>query len=277
MQTSISIILSLVSLFAVLPDAGNAAINDQELYSLASEAASHFRMGNDLMKSDQAAADKEYEMALIRYERMIDEGHIANQYIYYNMGNICLMKNDLGRAILNFRRAELFDKGFADLQKNLNYARSQRIDQISPQAEERILTTLFFWHYDLNNQTKLRIAAIAWFVAWVLGIILVLQGRKPWLAGGLLISVLLVVSFSASLVITHREIKTEEGVLLADQVVARQGDGTNYPESFEQPLHAGTEFVLLESRDDWYHIELLNGDKTWIQAENTGLLRLGPG
>jgi len=274
MRKFIWLSLSLVFLISTLFDATHATVSDQELESLKFEASHHFRLGNDLIKSDQAAAGKQYEMALIRYERMIDEGNIANQYIYYNMGNIYLMKKDLGRAILNYRRAEMFDKSFPDLQKNLNYARSQRIDRISARAEKRILTTLFFWHYDLNSQIKLTIAGISWIAFWVLGMVLVLKGRKPWLIGGLWLSVLLVILFTVSLVITHREMRTEEGVLLAVQVLARQGDGANYPVSFEQPLHAGTEFLLLEDRNVWYHIQLLNGDKSWILADSAELLRI---
>lgn len=274
MQKFIWLSLSFVFLISTLREATHATVSDQELESLKFEASHHFRLGNDLINSDQAAADTQYEMALIRYKRMIDEGNIANQYIYYNIGNIYLMKKDLGRAILNYRRAEMFDKSFPDLQKNLNYARSQRIDRISARAEKRILTTLFFWHYDLSSQIKITIAGIFWTALWVLGMVLVLKERKPWMIGGLWLSVVLVLLFTVSLVISGREMRTEEGVLLAAQVVARQGNGANYPESFEQPLHAGTEFLLLEDRKIWYHIQLLNGDKSWILADNAELLRI---
>ena len=261
-------------MFSLRPNVCDARVNDQQLYGLASEAASHFRMGNDLLKSDPGAADEQYDMALRRYERMIDEGDVANQYVYYNIGNIYLMKKELGGAIINFRRAEKFDTHFPDLQKNLNYARSQRIDQISAQADKRILETLFFWHYDLKSQTKLLIATVAWFTLWVLGIIMLLRGKKPWLTGGLCLSLILLIGFSTSLFLTHLDTKIQEGVILADQVISRQGDGMNYAESFEQPLHAGTEFVLLEERSDWYHIQLLNGDQSWITANGAGLLQI---
>lgn len=48
------------------------------------------------------------------------------------------------------------------------------------------------------------------------------------------------------------EYKTEAskacGIITAKEVVARQGDGDNYPPGFKEPLHEGTEFDLLEGR-----------------------------
>jgi len=46
--------------------------------------------------------------------------------------------------------------------------------------------------------------------------------------------------------------------------VAYQGDGQNYPPSFKAPLHAGTEFELVEHRPGWFHIKLADGSDGWI-------------
>jgi len=54
------------------------------------------------------------------------------------------------------------------------------------------------------------------------------------------------------------------GVITAEDVVARQGDGQNYQDSFKDPLHAGTEFDLLERRGGWLHIELADDSGCWI-------------
>ena len=68
---------------------------------------------------------------------------------------------DLGRAILNYRRAQLLLPGDPDLLSNLEYARSRRADKI-PEPEPRLLLkTLFFWHYDVP-------------LAWKRGLFLVL-------------------------------------------------------------------------------------------------------
>ena len=64
-----------------------------------------------------------------------------------------------------------------------------------------------------------------------------------------------------------------DGVILAEEVVARKGDGTAYQSSFVDPLHAGTEFRLLEARAGWYRIRLSDGRTAWIPAGSAELVR----
>ena len=66
---------------------------------------------------------------------------------------------------------------------------------------------------------------------------------------------------------THRS-----GVIVADSVVARQGDSDNYPESFADPLHAGIEFDVIEQRPGWLHINLSSDQDTWIPADAAELI-----
>ena len=60
--------------------------------------------------------------------------------------------------------------------------------------------------------------------------------------------------------------RNPEGVVTAREVIARKGDADTYQPSFTEPLHSGTEFVLLEERSGWLHIELEDGSNCWIPA-----------
>lgn len=51
-------------------------------------------------------------------------------------------------------------------------------------------------------------------------------------------------------------------------------DGQSYEPSFKDPLHAGTEFVLLEVRNEWSHIELPDGRQCWIPTDSASLVAL---
>ena len=62
------------------------------------------------------------------------------------------------------------------------------------------------------------------------------------------------------------------GVIIAAEVTARQGDAENYPQSFKEPLHEGTEFGLLEKRGGWLRIELADMTETWIPASAAELI-----
>jgi uncharacterized protein YgiM (DUF1202 family) len=62
------------------------------------------------------------------------------------------------------------------------------------------------------------------------------------------------------------------GVITAKEVIARQGDGENYPLSFKESLHEGTEFDLLENRPGWFHIELSDNSDGWIPKSAAELI-----
>lgn len=248
-------------------------LSETELGGLNIQASSFFSQANHLMKSDPDEARALYDKAIMRYQKMIDEGQVENVYLYYNMANAYLMKNDLGRAILHYRRGERLDPTYTDLLKNLNYARMQQKDHIPVSTEKKILQTLFFWHYDLGQQVKFILVTALW-VGLCLVVTLKLWIRKL-LLGRFLMFIFAVglAAFSASLVVDVLQAQGDvQGVILAKSVIARQGDSENYPPSFEQPLHCGTEFKVLQERTQWLHIELANGIDTWIQREYVELI-----
>jgi hypothetical protein len=84
---------------------------------------------------------------------------------------------------------------------------------------------------------------------------------------------ILTAGFFASVAVEARSrANTICGVITAGQVVARQGDGPNYPESFKDPLHAGTEFDLLERRSGWFHVMLSDDSDGWIPDNAADLI-----
>jgi hypothetical protein len=62
------------------------------------------------------------------------------------------------------------------------------------------------------------------------------------------------------------------GVITTQEVIAHQGDGLNYPPSFKEPLHAGTDFEMIEHRPGWFHIRLVNDTDGWIPDNSAELL-----
>ena len=68
-----------------------------------------------------------------------------------------------------------------------------------------------------------------------------------------------------------KQANTVCGVIVAESIIARQGDGQNYPASFKEPLHSGTEFDLIERRPGWLHIRLTDDSDGWI-TDNAGRL-----
>ena len=272
-------------LIFTFPSIARSAMPTEQIYSLFKQANQFFREANTAA-DDPARAQKLYEKAILNYEKIISDGGIKNSKFYYNLGNAYFLKEDIGRAILNYRRAQNLDKTDTNIQKNLAFARSRRIDTVDVKTQERILETLFFWHYDFSIRTKFLITCLFFAIVCIsLTVMLwrgspreitsltISRGKSASLVATAAICGLLTASFLASVVVEDRSrANTICGVITAGQVVARQGDGPNYPESFTDPLHAGTEFDLLERRSGWFHIMLSDDSEGWIPDNDAELI-----
>ena len=67
---------------------------------------------------------------------------------------------------------------------------------------------------------------------------------------------------------------SDQGVILSDNIVVRKGDSEGYEPKFNEQLNAGVEFDLLESRPNWLHIELTDGQSGWIPATDAAMISM---
>jgi tetratricopeptide (TPR) repeat protein len=262
-RTAASTILIYIVLFG-LTTIVQAELPKEQIFSFFDQANEAFRQANSLTDKPNQAK-KLYEKAILLYENIITDGQIENAKLYYNLANAYFLKEDIGHAILNYRRAEMLDGSDANIQKNLAFARSKTIDKFTLKTEKRVLQTLFFWHYDFPLKTKFALSCIFFAVICIALTVTIWLGRNTPATVTAVIAAILWLALAASVVVEARHLTGAVcGVISADQVVARQGDGQNYPASFKEPLHAGTEFGLLERRPGWLHIELPDDSDCWI-------------
>ncbi len=248
-----------------------AELSAEQAYALLARANEAFRQANALAGDPKAGTL--YEQAILTYEKIIEQGRIHNAKLYYNLANAYLLKEDLGKAILNYRRAERLDDSDANIKKNLEFARTQCLDRITPKTRKRVLQTLFFWHYDFSTRTRFVLACLSFAALCIAGTVMVWLGRSAPLTAVCIIASVLTLCLLVSLVLeVRRSSALVEGVITADEIVARQGDGRNYPASFKDPLHEGTEFTLLETRPGWFHIVLADGSDAWIPQDAAELI-----
>lgn len=259
------IFLAYIALFPQVIRAEEPPLTREQIYDLFSQGKKLFRQANELAATSPREAKTLYRQAILRFEKIVDKGGIRNGRLFYNIGNAYFRRGELGKAILYYKRAEKLIPADFNLRQNLEYARGLRQDKIEEKTERRLLETLFFWHYNLSLKTKLILFIIFFDTLWLLAIIALLIKRNfPLKVGiygtGLLATALL---FSLSLDFSFQQ-KLKEGVIISAEVVARKGDGKSYQPSFKEPLHQGTEFILLEKRSGWWHIQLSDGRKCWI-------------
>ena len=256
--------------FTFLAPVSGIDISKAEVEQLIQEGTRLFEAGNALLAENPGRASELYAGSLLHFERAVLDGGIRNGKLYYNIGNTYYRLGEIGYAILNYRRALRLMPTDTNLLQNLGYARSRRLDTIEEAEEKQALALVLFWHYRLPFRVRLAVFTVCIGLFWICAGIKFIFGRKvyTWL---LVIIAIPAVIFLASLIADSIG-GHDEGVIVAKAVIARKGNAETYQPSFSEPLHAGTEFALIERRGGWLYIELLDGRKSWIREESSELL-----
>jgi tetratricopeptide (TPR) repeat protein len=249
------------------------SLDEVQVADLYAEAKSYFRLANEMAAESHEQAEDFYEKAAMRYERIIQGGGVQNGKLYYNLGNIYFRLMDLGRAILNYRRAEQYIPNDPNLKQNLDYARERRLDDIEEKQETKVLKTLFFWHYDVSTKGRVMIFSVCFVLMWTAAAIRIFT-QASYLRWCITVSLILSLLLAGSLLAEELSLRnTRPGVVISREVVARKGNSETYEPSFKDPLHSGTEFNLIEDRGSWYQIELTDARTCWVQSKDVALVR----
>ncbi len=274
-NTSAVIIFAAAASIILISAAGPAAgqqLTAEEARQYLSRAEKSFREGLRLDASDPGASGESFQKSILYYRELIEKGGIRNGKIYYNIANAYFRMGDLGRAILNYKRAALYMPNNDNLKRIMEYARSRRLNKIEAREKEKIFRTLFFLHYDLPFGVRFMIFSVAFALVWITASIMIFF-RNGKLKTALILFSAVSALFLVSLAVETASASAErEGVITEESVVARKGDARSYQPSFTEPLRAGTEFNLLEERGGWYHIELVNGERCWIPSTSAELV-----
>jgi tetratricopeptide (TPR) repeat protein len=243
----------------------------RERLALLNEALQKFEQAAALPRSSSDQALALYRQSAEAYESLIADG-VRNGKIYYNLGNAYYRLGDIGRAVLAYRRAREYEPRDAQLQANLRSARSQRANRIEEPARNRLVENLLFWHVNTSLAGRIRFAIAVFSSAWVLLIVNLFWPRRFLVGVSVACLLLSVVAGVSSAVQIHNRRTHPAGVILAEDVIARTGNGQSYQPQFEEKLQPGVEFTLLERRGDWLRIRLPDDQQAWIRAETAETL-----
>jgi tetratricopeptide (TPR) repeat protein len=268
-KISVAMIIISLSLPVIL---FSAELSREETAELIAEGNRLYEKANSILSVDTASAQELYSKSVLYYERAVSEGGIKNGKLFYNIGNAYYRTGDLGRAVLNYKRAEKFIPGSVELRQNLDFVKQKLVDTIEAKDEKKALELIIFWHYALPFWIRLIIFTAAFALFWGFLLLRLFIRRPVFLWFVILFAVVGGMFFGSLLSESVRSRKFKEGIIIAEEVIARKGNADTYNPSFVEPLHAGTDFVLLEQREDWYFIELVDGRKSWVPADSTELL-----
>jgi tetratricopeptide (TPR) repeat protein len=208
----------------------------------------------------------EYARAIALYEQLLAAG-LRDGALYYNLGCAYFEAGDLGRAMLNFRRASVLNPRSAEVNRALALARALRVDI---QGDETApIDTLAAATIGLLTPLELGwLALLAWVIWCMLLMLAVLlpvwRGRLRWALAGwgavLLLSAVLLVGR------VYAETARPSAVVTAFLAPVMSGPGDDYLEIFD--LYAAAELRILEARGDWARLLLPDGRQGWIALVN---------
>lgn len=234
-------------------------------------ALADFDEGQRIQSTYPNRAKRLFLSSAQRYNSIISAG-IDTGPLEYNLGNSYLQVGDLGRAILHYRRAELFIPRDPLLADNLSVARSRRLLSIQSTRSDAFLRSIFFWHYQSSPTGRHYALLLFYLTLWIFLSLRHFIPRKSITVTACVFASLTMIT-ACSLGVSHWTQRiAPAGVIMNMDVVVQKGPGSGYQRQFEQPLQPGVEFTVREKRGRWWNIELPDGKTGWIDADQVELI-----
>ena len=207
-----------------------------------------------------------YAEATQRYETIIGLGY-RDPAVHYNLGNAYLESGDLGRAILNYLRAEEQSPRDPDIAANLELARSRTVDQLQPEGDSLVAGISDFGRQWATTGEFAAAALLLWAVGGLAVGALILRPtmrRRELLRGGTVVALAaMLVSLTLLLGMLYANPYANTRVVTVQTVEVLEGPGPQYQETFA--LHSGAQVRLVDSRHGWLQVALPGGElKGWL-------------
>lgn len=294
----LSCLLVLCSVTAIPPDAiasqsQGERTSTAELTRLFESANEKFRAGLEVSKTDRPAAEAMFREAAGAWREVARIGNIRNVKLEQNIANASLLAGDVPGAILAYRRALAVDPTDRGVVAGLAAARRSAgtealalgqslakkedggragaregglrgalasIGAVVRSASERLAIAV--------STQVLFVLATTSYVVFFAGAVLRVLGkvRTP---GWLLVMMVVVMACATGpmLVRESRAAGASDAVVLASNVIARNGPAELYDPAFQEPLRAGLEVTIVERRGAWTLIRLRDGREAWVRGD----------
>ena len=214
-------------------------------------------------EANRAYKEGRFQNAIDGYLRLAENGY-ANGHLYYNIGNAYFRSGQLGRAILNYKRAQLLIPRDADLNFNLRYAFDQTRDAVSP--SQNFLNQAFFWLDGMTLRELLWAFGVLNIMFW--GILLLrLFTRPEWTYYVSIVLLIFWLVIGGSSAVKWHQLKTDQrAVILAPEADVLAGPDSKDTLLFK--LHEGTTVLRERAEDGWCLVRLSESKRGWVPSSD---------
>lgn len=223
-------------------------------------------------QANQAYKDGNYTEAAQLYNELIGTGHYSG-HLFYNLGNAYFRTGDLGRSILNYKRANLSIPRDADLKFNLSYAKDRTRD--ATEEPKLPLSFVFFWVDSFSLAELFYAFALTNFVFF--SILLVrLFVKREWTYYFIVAFVILWLMTGFSFGAKYYQLETDQRVVVfAEELNVLAGPDPDDTVLFK--LHAGTVLERERSEGNWSLIRLSDEKRGWVESDAIGRVKVQSG
>jgi tetratricopeptide (TPR) repeat protein len=250
--------------------AAEEQLSREQLASLRSEAEASFDRGVEQQAANPVDAKDAFALAAQKYQ-LIADAEPASGPLCFNLANAYLQSGQVGPAIANYLRAEKLMPGDRRVAAGLQAARTLAGTKDSA-SDQNFHDNLGRWNRTIPLGTRIWIGLAAWVVLWAaLGAAILRPGRRwrvVWIPA-------FIVSAVAATSVGYERYQSpdpDRGVVVASQATVRQGNGEGFAPQFSQPLTAGTEFTVVDRRDEWTKITLADGRSGWVSNADVAVV-----
>lgn len=219
---------------------------------------------NLFQKAQNAFAEGRYADAAGHYEAMLSDDY-ENGYVLYNLGNAWMNAGEVGRAISAYRRARWLVPGDANLERNLHFALDRRRQDLSV-TDDAVIDKILFWRSALSFSRQANLALLFLTFAFVSSLARMVRGTSSVSLRAVAVTGLtLALLFTASATLTWaNQTSGSHGAITDDDIRLLQWPSDEADLAYEQPLHDGDEFTVLQGRDGWLKIRVGDRYEGWV-------------
>ncbi len=221
-----------------------------------SEAVSHYDARN-------------YDEALKAFLSLVDAG-IESYEVHYNIGNTYFRLNQIGKAIVYYKRGLRLKPNDYQLQTNLDFAINQTQDRQETAEPNPLLEIIFntLNSISLNGWFLLSFISFLPVIAMINIMLIYYRKRDKTVPVFLLVLFLLIfiITISATTYRWQRYIDSSTAVLIASASNGYSGPDSTYTRLFT--INEGIVLKVVNKNEDWSQVGLPNGMIGWIKTDD---------
>lgn len=221
------------------------------------------------IKANDAYSMSEFNKAMELYGKIESQG-LESWKLYYNMGNACFKTGNIGKAILYYEKALKLNPAEDDIVNNLELARLQTVDKITP-VPEFVMSTFIKRLQNLlssDTWTWFSIVMLAVVFAMLLCYRFATQGRAKKLsfAFSIVAALMFILSLVFAINLRNRALSYDYGIITQPMCNVKSAPNNGGGNLFV--LHEGTKVEILEQVGGWSKIEIADGRQGWTEQRD---------